>query len=251
MDFKLQFVKTLDTTPESIFYSLIKYKNDILGFARRSYKEHVIKQVKFNNDFDIIEDNNLTLIGEDPRVFIFNNDLYIQDNKNNKMFLIDYNNKKYIKLNISGKNITFFEHNNTLYYIHYIKPFSLYSFNIKTGISTKIDVNDDLNSYNYEYRGGTPGYKLNNNEYYGIGHRTYIKNNIMTHDIFKWVVSFEENKLPKISIINIEQPLNSKNICDPTSIIEINNQKYLITAETEKPWFHKQKYLNNIYLILN
>ena len=69
------------------------------------------------------------------------------------------------------------------------------------------------------------------------------------HDIFKWVIYFENNKLPRISHYNIKQPDNSNNICDPTSIIEINKKKYLITAETHHPWFIDQDYITNVYEI--
>ena len=70
----------------------------------------------------------------------------------------------------------------------------LYTFDIETGDIKKIDVDDDKENYNYEYRGGTPGYKLNENEYYGFGHRTYIQDGILKHDIFKWIVYFDNNK---------------------------------------------------------
>jgi hypothetical protein len=166
------------------------------------------------------------------------------------MFLIDYENKKYTKINISGKNISFINHNNVLYFIHYIKPFNLYTFDVETGDIKKIDVIDNKKNYNYEYRGGTPGYKLYKNEYYGFGHRTYIKNGILKHDIFKWIVYFDNHKLPRISHFDIKQPRNSKNICDPTSVIELNNKKYLITAEADNPWFVKQDYITNVYEII-
>ena len=182
--------------------------------------------------------------------------------------------KKYHNINISGKNISFINHNNILYFIHYIKPFELYTFNIETSETLsshsstpefkrnvtpngstflqiiKIEVDDDKNSYNYEYRGGTPGYKMNDNEYYGIGHRTYCENSIIKHDIFKWIVTFENDKLPRIKHFDIEQPSNSKNICDPTSVIEINNKNYLITAETDYSWFCEQDYITNVYEII-
>ena len=45
----------------------------------------------------------------------------------------------------------------------------LYTFDIESGAIKKIEVDDDTNNYNYEYRGGTPGYKLNDNEYYDYG----------------------------------------------------------------------------------
>ena len=201
---KFSYIKRINTTKNSIFYSLIRYKNEIIAFGRRHYgSERVIKKITLDKNFDIIEDNNITLKGEDPRCFEYNN----------------------------------------------IKPFNLYTFDVETGNITKIDVDDDKNNYNYEYRGGTPGYKLNENEYYGFGHRTYIEDSILKHDIFKWVVYFDNNKLPRISHFDIEQPCNSKNICDPTSIIEINNKKYLITAETDKSWFCEQDYITNVYEI--
>lgn len=247
---KFSFIKKINTTKNSIFYSLIKNNNEIIAFGRRHYgTERVIKKITLDENFNIIKDNNIIFRGEDPRCFEYNNKIYILDNYLNDMFLIDYENNKYMKINISGKNISFINHNNTLYFIHYIKPFELYTFDIENGNIKKIDVDDDKNDYNYEYKGGTPGYKLNDNEYYGFGHRTYIQDSIIKHSIFKWIVYFNNNKLPRISHFNIEQPYNSKNICDPTSVIEINNKKYLITAETDNTWFCEQEYITNVYEI--
>ena len=220
----------------------------IIAFGRVQYNIRSIRKITLDNEFNIIEDNNIIFKGEDPRCFEYNNKLYIQDNFWNDMYLIDYDNVNYIKINISGKNISFINHNNILYFIHYIKPFELYTFDINTGNINKVKVDDDRQTYNYEYRGGTPGYKLNDNEYYGFGHRTYFKNNRMTHDIFYWVVYFENNKLPRISYYDIEQPENSLNICDPTSVIIIDNKKYLITAESRDEWITAdQDYVTNVY----
>lgn len=248
---KLSFVKNITTTKNSIFYSLIKYENQIFGFGRKHYSRgRIIKKVIFDDNFNIIEDNDIFLKGEDPRCFIYINKLYIQDNFFSNMYLIDYNEKKYIKIDITGKNISFIPYKDNLYFIHYIKPFELYRFDIKTKNIKKIKVEDDKNTYNYEYRGGTPGYKMSETEYYGFGHRTYKKNNIMYHDIFKWVVYFENDKLPRVYILDIEQPINSKKICDPTCVIEIKNKKYLITAESDSTWFRDQPYLTNVYEII-
>jgi hypothetical protein len=248
---KFVFVKRINTTKNSIFYSLIKDNDEIIAFGRRHFGgERVINKITLDESFNIIEDNGVIFRGEDPRCFKYNNKIYILDNYLNDMHLIDYYNAKYIKINISGKNISFINHNNTLYFIHYIKPFKLYTFDVKTRNIRNIPVDDDNNWYGCEYRGGTPGYKLNDNEYYGFGHRTYMKNNILTHDIFKWTVYFEKNKLPRIHHIDIEQPSGSQNICDPTSVITINDKKYLITAESENPWFSEQDYITNVYEII-
>jgi acid phosphatase class B len=118
---KFSFIKRIDTAKNSIFYSLIKSNNVIIGFGRRHYgTERVIKKITLDENFDIIEDNNITFRGEDPRCFEYNNKIYVLDNYWNDMYLIDYDNIKYIKINISGKNISFISHNNKLYFIHYI-----------------------------------------------------------------------------------------------------------------------------------
>lgn len=125
---KFSYIKRIDTTKNSIFYSLIKYNNEIIAFGRRRYDERVIKKITLDENFDIIEDNNITFTGEDPRTFEYNNKIYILDNYFSDMFLIEHENKKYTKIDISGKNISFINHNNILYFIHYIKPFILYTF---------------------------------------------------------------------------------------------------------------------------
>ena len=85
----------------------------------------------------------------------------------------------------------------------------------------------------------------------------------MTHDVFKWVVTFPADGAPTIEYFNVEQPPGSKNICDPTSVVVIsdsdgngngngNHEKvYLITAETDETWFHNQDYITNVYEIVD
>ena len=246
---KLIFTKKIETTHNSIFYSVIQNNNEIIAFGRRSYNVRVIKKITLDDNFNVIEDNNIFLKGEDPRCFKHNNKIYVLDNCLNDLFLIDYETNKYTKINISGKNLSFISHNNILYFIHYIKPFELYTFDVDTGDVTKIDVDNNEQTANYEYRGGTPGYKLNDNNYYGYGHRTYLKNGILTHDIFKWIIYFDDQKLPKIETFDLIQPYKSQNICDPTSVIEINAKTYLITAESHKAWSCNQNYITNVYEI--
>ena len=56
---KLSFIKRIDTIKNSIFYSLIKFNNEIIAFGRRHYtSERVIKKIALNENFDVIEDNN-------------------------------------------------------------------------------------------------------------------------------------------------------------------------------------------------
>jgi hypothetical protein len=255
----LTFFKRIETTKNSIFYSFIHYKNEIVGFGRNHYdSENKIKKIKIDESFNIIEDNNETFEGEDPRCFIHKETLYVTDNYLNRQKLYDYENKKFIKINSRGKNLSFISHNDNLYFIYLTQPFTLYNMNVIDG-SVQSVITKNNYSRNPEYRGGTPGYKFktNPNKYYGFGHRTYNKrimstNNksipILIHDIFLWIVDFT-NKNPSIIVVDIEKPQDAKNICDPTCVIEINNKLYLVTAESEHSWFCEQDYITNVYEI--
>lgn len=247
------FTKRINVTKKSIFYSLIKTNdNQILGFGRRNYNsERVIKKVVFDDKLDIIEDNNTTFRGEDPRCFTHNNKIYVLDNFLNDMYLIDYDAMKHTRIHMQGKNISFIDHENNLYFIHHMKPFKMYYLDVNNGSCTNVATGNNQTNHNNEYRGGTPGYKVSGkrNEYYGYGHRTYTSNGILKHDVYKWVVTFPSGQPPLIEYVDVEQPPNSKNICDPTSVIEISGKKYLITAETEKPWCCEQDYITNVYEI--
>ena len=53
---KFSFVKRINTEHNSIFYSLIKKDDEIIGFGRKHYNKNIIKVVKLNNNFDIIEE---------------------------------------------------------------------------------------------------------------------------------------------------------------------------------------------------
>lgn len=243
-----KFHKRLQTTEHSIFYSVIQRKDKILAIGRRHfYNERWLKMMTLDENFDVLDDTESILIkGEDPRCFYHNNDLYVQDNYWNDMHLINVDDFKSIPIGISGKNISFISRNNKLYFIHYMAPFSLYELEPETGEIFPIQTYSDFE--NFEYRGGTPGYHLQDDIYYGFGHRTYTYEDTILHDIFYWEVDFSYDK-PYISIYDIEQPPEALNICDPTSVIEIGDKKYLITAETIWPWFQYQDYITNIYEI--
>jgi hypothetical protein len=244
------FVKRVDTKKNSIFYSFIHYNNEILGFCRKHYGQELrlTKNIKIDDKFNIIEDNNETFCGEDPRCFIHNKKLYVTDNYLDKQKIYDYDNKTFINIKIHGKNSSFISHKNTLYYIHRMMPFALYK--IYTECERSLKINVEQNENNFEYRGGTSGYrfKKEENKYYGFGHRTYNNNNILKHDVFLWIVDFT-NENPSIIIKDLPKPPNSKNICDPTCVIEINGKLYMVTAESDSAWFCEQDYVTNVYQI--
>ena len=247
----LEFVKKIDgITEKSVFYALIKVNNEIIGFGRQLlYKnsgDDYIKKVTLNETFDIIEDNNIHFTGEDPRAFYHNDKLFVVDNYFNKIRLYNVFNQKYIPVYAPGKNFSFVSHNNELYFIHVMRPFYLLKINLETTEIEQCEVNS-RGDCNGEYRGGTPGYKLTENIYYGFGHRTYHKNGILTHDIFYWNLDFTNEK-PDFKIVDIDKPSNALNICDPTSIIEVNGENYMITAESERDWgISQQDFITNVY----
>lgn len=246
----LEFIKKIEVTEKSVFYALIKVNNEIIGFGRQLlYKnsgDDYIKQVKLNDSFDIIEDNNIHFTGEDPRAFYHNNTLFVVDNYLNKIRLYDVEKQKYISIRAYGKNFSFISHNGELYFIHVMRPFILLHINLETEEIKQCEVSS-LGDCNGEYRGGTPGYYLRDNTFYGYGHRTYHKNGILTHDIFYWELDFDKMS---IQFTDISKPENALNICDPTSIIEVNGISYMITAESERDWgISNQDFITNVYKI--
>jgi hypothetical protein len=245
-----KFVKRLDTTHHSIFYSLIPYKDCILAVGRHNYAEHQLKFMLLNEELNVISDDEKLIIdGEDPRTFYHNGDVYIQDNYWNDVHLINFTQNTSTKVDISGKNFSFISHKSRLFFIHIMCPFTMYEFCEETGEIFPVRVKRQKTYVNYEYRGGTPGYHLYDSIYYGFGHRTYYEENVLKHDVFYWEVDFE-GKYPNIMMYSILQPPGSLNICDPTSLIKIHGKEYLITAESEFSWFQDQDYVTNIYEII-
>lgn len=243
------FVKKIDTTKKSIFYSLVNYKKNILAVGRQFYNKRRIKFMLLDKNLNVKKDEEEYILkGEDPRCFYHNDDIYIQDNYWNDMYLINLTKNTKQKIDIEGKNITFISHNGKLYFIHYMCPFIMYEYCYDTGEIFPIKVNKSYEPQN-EYRGGTPAYHYKDNLYYGFGHITYEHEKILYHDVFYWEVDFSKNE-PKIDIWNIKQPPGCLNICDPTSIIEIDGIHYLVTAESMNPWFEDQEYETNVYRIV-
>lgn len=262
MPVSFKHIKRITTEPNSIFYTLLKIRdNKFIGFGRKNCPARILKKVILNDKLDIIEDNNETFRGEDPRSFYFNNKMYVIDNYVNDMYLIEHDTvapQKITKIHMSGKNLSFIPHGGKLYFMHYIMPFVMYTCDVNTGLCEKVAVGNHQNTHNYEYRGGTPGYlvKGTDNKYVGYGHRTYMVGAVMTHDVFKWMVTFPvDNGAPTIEYIEVKQPPGSKNICDPTSVVILNDggvdKSYLITAETDEIWFHNQDYITNVYEIVD
>lgn len=87
-------------------------------------------------------------------------------------------------------------------------------------------------SENNKYRGGTIGY-VSGDLIYGFGHKTIDENH---HDIFYWELDMKSLIL---KLKDVKKPSKSMNITDPTSIIFIDDDKFLVTAESDEKWVGK------------
>ena len=252
----LEFVKKIETKKNSIFYSLFR-KNDgkIIGVGRELYSARRSIHVEFDEKFDIIKENDAVFHGEDPRIFECNGDIYMTDNYSSDIHVYNFTTNKSIKINLLGKNFPIFEYNGKIFTIHIINPFTVYLVDFESGDATlykEFPLNSD---FTRTYRGGTPGYKNPwvRNAFYGFGHKTHIDNNTLKHDLFLWKLSFgddtSENEIVSYEIIDIAKPPGGKNVFDPTSIICMHDEYFLITAESDREWFHEQDYDTNVYKI--
>ena len=245
--------KIITTNKHSIFYSYIDNNNEIIGFYREKYNNNFIGLCKFNiNTFENTY-MDYKFMGEDPRSFYHNNKLYIVDNTLNKTKLINIDletyNPIYYPVSILGKNITFFSYKNILYAIKWFMPLIIYKCENLEENKWIVIYNKEFNNesdINNEYRGGTPGY-IHNNIIYGLGHKTIIKDKVI-HIPFIWKLNIDNYNLV---IQNITSDHFINNIIDPTSILKIDNNYFMISAESMEPWFQDQNYITKIYNITN
>ena len=228
----------------SVFYSFINQNNEIYGYGRKSWKpeSRVITKHQLHS-FELIP-TGIELRGEDPRVFKHNDTIYVVDNYLNDLHLYNTKTNRYIKLELTGKNLSFFTHHQKLYAIHIMAPFQLYEIDVDTGqLITKIDTIHNMSDATY--RGGTPGYLWKENQYIGLGHKTYFNPHLI-HDVFLWKVDMTDQ--PKLMIQDLILP-SSNSIKDPTSLFMKNRDLILSTAESQKAWFENQDYHTCFYKV--
>lgn len=251
---QLRFVKKIETfTPDDIFYSFLPDPIDgkYMGFYRTDASiDSNLQQVFMDSNFNITK-TDLKLRGMDPRLFKHKNRTYVIDNYFDNMHIIDVETLDKIKIDLPGKNFIFFSYRDKLYIIHKILPLELYEFDIDKKILTKVYSGSEPE--NSDYRGGTMGY-IKGDIVYGYGHITRAKlfdeSGKLIHDIFYWELDMNTFKL---KIKDIEQPHTSSAVTDPTCIINIEGNKYIITAESHQPWMkngNEMEYMNKIYIII-
>jgi len=250
-----KFLQRINTPPDSIFYSFLldDKKRHWVGWGRQKYDENQSQAVQLDFNFkltSLIADN---ITAEDPRILSHHGHTYVVDNTHNHIRLYDTDEKKYYDIDLPGENFTFLSYRDKLYMIYNMIPFSMYQITLgEKVIINKYPISDNQNIQSTEiyYRGGTPGYASDHNPhfYYGFGHKTYTTDDILMHDPYLWTFNFITKQF---NIIDLPKPKNCLNITDPTCVISHEGKKYLITAESDKPWFVNQDYVTNIYEILS
>ncbi len=248
----LKYVKRIDTPKHSIFYSFTKKDDKYIGFGRRSiypdWRVRDITCVQTDSNFENMHET-CVLRGEDPRVFLHNGKTYVVDNCIHDMHLYCIEDDTYTKIHIPGKNLTFISNDSRLYAVWSFMPFILVEIDISTGkVIGKLPVDKEYPMDYLLYRGGTPGYHLRDDIYYGFGHMTYIgqkhpshPSDVYYHDPFLWIIKLDER--PKLNIHVVHKPVNSLKLLDPTSILDGK----LFSAECDTLWGGDADYVTNMY----
>jgi hypothetical protein len=242
----LRWIRCIRVPRHSVFYS---FTPDLRGFGRSHYAEHSTISVRLNSEMTEVRPGETVspIKCEDPRCFEHQGKLYVVDNRflgdeRNRLYCVEDN--TYRSLDLEGKNLSYISHRDTLYVIHRFCPFHLYSLDVAMGRSCPVFIDTD-GEEDWEYRGGTPGYPdARAGVYHGFGHRTHLKGETTMHDIFVWTLHLE-GKI-RIEMEQVPSPPEARNISDPTCVL---HGKYLVTAESDQPWFTDQVYVTNLYEI--
>jgi uncharacterized short protein YbdD (DUF466 family) len=180
--------------------------------------------------------NGHTFWGEDPRPFFYNGRHYVLSQRfiNNfddmENYIVDVftGQSSLYKVNVPnfsyGKNWSPFIYNDELYIIHSFSPLRiLKDNNIILEFQTNLPIDGD-NRYT-QYRGGTNGIQINENQVVGIGHRTLYYPH---HIPFIWILDFEKGTFEIMNMVNFDVKciLN-----DPTGLWKENNNYYISIFE--------------------
>lgn len=252
----LVFEKRIKTKKNSIFYSLIPTEDGFLGIYRDHFFSNQLNAVLLDKRLKIVQDFELSTIGEDPRTFKHGPSYYVTDNTycENKIYTLINKKTPILKLQYGpknkdsnfpkGKNPTYISSENALYLISWFYPLELYRFNKTLSKVEKIYQGNDR--HDNRFRGGTPGYATQTKgEFVGFGHYTVEEDGILKHQPFLW----KFNLRTKTVETKVLHDLGST-IFDPVCIIQMDGDFYLISAESEHPWFVEQDYMTRIWKIV-
>lgn len=252
-DITLKHVARIPTSENSVFYAL-KHASTISNvreaFYRSQYDKRLLGRCFISLDqWSIIRDDGPIAIGEDPRVFEHDGVEMILDNTwGDSRLLLPNDRFKILQLPTNGKNLTLISHGSTTYCIEWFKPLRVHSCDDLEGGSWETKL-ARTQGQNLEYRGGTPGYATRDKSvYFGMGHRTIESAGLTTHCPFFWLLNVKNWNLTVADYG--DEGIFSNNIVDPTCIVQHNDRYYLLTAESQRPWFGAtQDFATNVYEI--
>lgn len=283
---KLTYCATLKhTLPMSVFYSFTNdvQTRDVLGMARIRYDKHQLVRVRLARDYTVEYIDEYThettppqgsvILGEDPRAFVHQGRILVLDNTLNDNHLIPFDNptSQRVRLHREGKNGCMISRGDELLLLDLTNS-KLFEVDVLTGALAESSftipkpeyfvqrlqdrhpgrADDKHDIVKSEYRGGTPGYEILPGTYAGFGHRTYTRDSVLTHDIFHWILSLPSKPHADacgLKIFEMIQPPQSSVITDPTCIFRMDGKTCMVTAESDKPWFQDQPYMNRVYIV--
>jgi hypothetical protein len=255
---RLRFVSTIPTAKKSIFYSLKPEPNEATGLYEAYYRTRFdsmsIGKCHIAPRFwRIVFDEGHVASGDDPRFVSHGENSFVQDNTwgNSRLLDVDDHYKAY-RLPSDGKNLTIVPAGNPLYCLEWMKPLRVMMLPdpITKGYDgawvRKISRSDGVD---LSFRGGTPGYETTEKGIFlGMGHKTSEIRGRVVHRSFFWRLDTRRWKLTTHDL-DVDG-LFTNAIVDPTSVLQYDGRFYVITAESQNPWFTEmQDYVTNIYEI--
>lgn len=80
--------------------------------------------------------------------------------------------------------------------------------------------------------------------YFGFGHKTTQDGSVTRHVPFLWILDTDGWT---VTTKDLDAPCFAHALVDPTSVVMHAGKTFLITAESEMPWFQPQEYHTCIY----
>jgi hypothetical protein len=243
----VRFVKTIPTPDSSVFYSLRaeEFLPVYTAHYRLAYDARIIGRCVLSADFEPLRDNGAVAVGEDPRCFRFAGRSYVQDNTWGASALLDeWAGYAREALPSNGKNYTMvpLEEGGRLLCIEWLSPLTVWERAAEPGgwrlLCRQAEGGDP------GLRGGTPGYPLGDGRYYGFGHETRGSGWDVRHVPFSWTLDLG-GEVPIVRVAPLAGFRST--VADPTCVVERAGTRFLITAESDRPWFVPQSYRTNVY----
>jgi hypothetical protein len=246
---RFEYETTLATEPLSVFYSMrtIEGINMLEAYYRVRYDWRALGRCYVSPDtWKIIRrSDGPVALGEDPRTLSHMGKNYVVDNTwGCSALLCPDQNFRRIMLPSSGRNYTLISHGSKVLCVEWMKPLRVHECeDLHLGVwNLVISQNKDPD---VSYRGGTVGYPcIEEGVYFGFGHKTTQNGSVTRHVPFLWIL---DTNGWTVTTKDLDAPCFAHSLVDPTSVVMHAGKMFLVTAESEMPWFQPQEYHTCIY----